>query len=154
MAVITLLWLSPGGGRALPEVTVPTLEEEPLALKGLEGHPLLITFWASDCSTCLEEIPHLNALYREYGNQGVEVIGIAMQYDPPEAAARTAERRGIDYTVALDRQGEAAAAFGNVQLTPTTFLISPEGRIVYQKMGPPDWERVEQTLEEWLAGQA
>ncbi|SFM23088.1 Peroxiredoxin [Ectothiorhodospira mobilis] len=154
MAGITLLWLAPGGGRAMPAVTLPTLEGDPLDLGGLRGRPLLITFWASDCSSCLEEIPHLNALHRDYGQRGVEVIGIAMHYDPAKEVARTAERRGIAYTVALDRKGDAAEAFGNVQLTPTTFLISPKGRIVYQKMGPPDWERVEGTLEDWLAGRA
>nr|WP_207146500.1 TlpA disulfide reductase family protein [Ectothiorhodospira mobilis] len=154
MAGATLLWLAPGGGRAVPAVTLPTLEGGTLDLEGHQGRPLVVTFWASDCSGCLEEIPHLNALQREYGQRGLEVIGIAMHYDPPAEVARTAERRGIGYTVALDRRGEAAEAFGNVQLTPTTFLISPGGRIVYQKMGPPDWERVQGRLEDWLAGRA
>ncbi|AHK78409.1 redoxin [Ectothiorhodospira haloalkaliphila] len=144
------LWLAPEGGRTAPQVEMETLDGSTLHLADLQGQPVLLTFWATTCPSCVEEIPHFNQLKAEYGERGLQVIGVAMHYDPPAQVAEMVRRRNVNYTVALDRDDQVAPAFGNVQLTPTTFLISPRGRIAYQKMGDLDWERVEKHLDRWL----
>ena len=83
----------------------------------------------------MREIPHLADLYEEFGPHGLEIIGIAMYYDPPNQVVEMTRRSGIPYPIALDVRAEAARAFDNVRLTPTNFLIAPDGRIVRQKIG-------------------
>ncbi|SEQ41646.1 Peroxiredoxin [Ectothiorhodospira magna] len=144
------LWLAPEGLRPMPRVTVTTLDQSRLDLASLEGRPVLVTFWATTCISCIQEIPHLRELHDRYHEQGLKVIGVAMAHDPPEQVAEMARRREINYTVGLDTTGEVAAAFGDVRLTPTSFLIAPNGRIVYQKIGEMDWHTVERHLSRWL----
>jgi peroxiredoxin len=86
-------------------------------------------------------MPHLIDLHRELGPRGFEIVAIAMAYDPPEQVRELARQKQLPYTVAID-DGSAAVAFGDVKLTPTSFLIDPQGRIVQQKLGEMDMEQL------------
>ncbi|WP_092993189.1 TlpA disulfide reductase family protein [Thiohalomonas denitrificans] len=151
IGVMGYLWFTPGGANKAPDVTVTTLDGEPLRLADLRGRPVLWTFWATTCPSCVEEIPHLAKLHRELGKQGLAVVGVAMSYDPPDQVREMVSGRDIPYTIALD-DGSAARAFGDVKLTPTTFLINPEGRIVQQKLGELDMELIEGRIIDMLNG--
>ena len=129
------LWLAPAGLKNIPEITLLTIDGEKLALENLRGRPLLLTFWSTSCSSCIKEMPHLIKLYNELSPQGLEIIGIAMSYDQPSHVLSMREARNIPYPVALDMDGAAAQAFGNVRQTPISFLVAPDGRIVFQKLG-------------------
>jgi len=133
-----------------PELTIYTLDGRSIALESLRGKPVLVTFWATTCSACVQEIPHLTALYRELHPQGLEIVGIAMAYDPPNYVLRMVEQRRIPYPIALDPLGEAAQAFGNVRFTPTSFLISPQGRIVDQRVGVWDQAALRESIHSML----
>lgn len=134
------LWLSPEGMKQAPAVTLRTLDGTRLDLSALRGSPVLVTFWATSCTGCVKEIPHLIELHEEFSPQGFKVVAIAMSYDPPNHVIAMREARKIPYTIALDTDDAAARAFGDVRLTPTTFLIAPDGRIVRQKIGEFDMD--------------
>jgi peroxiredoxin len=134
-------WISSGLEEA-PDITLVTTSGERIALGDLRGEPLLVTFWATTCSTCMEEMPRLIDLYHELSPRGLQVIGIAIFYDPPNRVLAMQASRSIPYTIALDIDAQASRAFGDVRLTPTTFLIAPDGRVVYQKTGSMDMARV------------
>jgi peroxiredoxin len=134
------LWFSPPVLRASPDITLPGIDGSELRLADYRGRPLLVTFWATTCAGCLREIPHLSSLYRELEPRGLEIIGIAMYYDPPDRVLAMRDRRDIPYPLALDIHADAARAFGDVRITPTTFLIAPDGRIVYHRTGELDPE--------------
>ncbi len=136
------LWLKSSGLEKIPDITVVTTNGERIALAGMRGEPLLVTFWATTCSTCMEEMPHLIDLYHELSPRGLKVIGIAIFYDPPNRVLAMQKSRSIPYTIALDIDAQASRAFGDVGLTPTTFLIAPDGRVVYQKTGAMDINKV------------
>jgi peroxiredoxin len=144
------LWLTPEGMRPAPDVSLQTLEGETVSIQGLKGRPVLLTFWATTCPSCIREMPHLVELHERYNARGLEVIGVAMSYDRPDHVKDVVRNRALPYTIALDVDDRAAQAFGQIRLTPTSFLISPEGRIVYQKLGDIDWALVERNLERWL----
>ncbi|ACL73490.1 peroxiredoxin family protein [Thioalkalivibrio sulfidiphilus] len=145
------LWLAPEEGlRPAPEVSFQTLDGRTLSMEGLRGQPVLLTFWATNCPSCVREIPHLAELHERYQAQGLKVIGIAMSYDRRDHVEEMVRAREIPYTIAHDTNDAAALAFGQIRLTPTSFLISPQGRIVYQKLGDIDWSLVERNLERWL----
>jgi len=99
------------------------------------GHPALVVFWATSCKTCIKEIPHLIKLHKELHPGGLEIIAVAMPYDPPTHVITYASSMKIPYPVALDVQGKVVQAFGKVQVTPTTFLISPKGEVKQHIVG-------------------
>jgi len=135
LATLGYLWLAPAALKTAPDIGLMTLDGKELQLASLQGRPVLVTFWATTCNSCVSEIPHLVRLYDELAPQGLEIIGIAMDYDPPNRVLAMRKARNIPYPVALDIQADAARAFGNVRLTPTSFLIAPDGRITHQRTG-------------------
>ena len=140
------LWFAPGGLKTIPDISLMTIDGEQLQLANLQGRPLLVTFWATTCTVCIREMPHLIELYEELSPRGLEIIGIAMDYDPPNRVLAMRNARNIPYPVALDIHAEAARAFGNVRLTPTSFLIAPDGRIVYRKLGEMNMAKLRQDI--------
>jgi peroxiredoxin len=118
-----------------PEISLNIIDGRKIELQSLQGRPLLVTFWATTCATCVKEIPHLAELYNELGKDELEIIAIAMSYDPPNRVVELSERKNIPYPVALDIDGSAARAFGDIQVTPTSFLIDSHGNVLQQKSG-------------------
>ena len=132
---IAYLWIAPSGGQQVPNVNLQLIDGEKIELSSLHGKPILITFWATSCPGCIKEMPHLIELYNELHSQGLEIIGIAMPQDRPDYVMEMVKRKKVTYRIALDLKGEAVKAFGNVSLTPTTFLIDDKGQIVKKKIG-------------------
>ena len=135
LGTLAWIWLAPAGPKHSPDITLLTVDGEQLSLAGLRGKPILLTFWATTCPGCLREMPHLIELYRELSPRGLEIIAIAMSHDKPSHVLSMRKSRNIPYPVALDIDGSAARAFGNVRLTPTSFLVAPDGRIVLRRTG-------------------
>jgi peroxiredoxin len=135
-----------------PDVTFTTITGKKIALKDLRGKPVIITFWATDCPGCIKEIPHLIDLYTQYHKQGLEIIAVAMYYDPPNHVVTMAEDQHLPYHVALDLKAEHAHAFGDVQLIPTTFLITPDGLIALKKTGAFDPAEIKTRIETLTLG--
>ena len=121
-----------------PDISLLSVEGKELRLTSYRGRPLLVTFWSITCPSCVREIPHLIELYHELAPRGLEIIGIAMAHDPPDQVLAMRKSHGMPYPVALDIHGDAARAFDNVRLTPTSFLVATDGRIVQRKIGQLD----------------
>lgn len=146
LLLVTLLiasiwfWQSPQKqlSRPTPEISFKTLQGHSFELKALTGKPLLVTFWATDCKSCLEEIPHLLQLHRQFGTSGLTILAVAMPYDPPNRVLNLAQTQALPYEIALDPSGSIARAFGDVKLTPTSFLIDRAGKIVMHQVGKFD----------------
>jgi len=136
-----------------PDVTLKTITNNTVQLKQLQGKVVLVTFWATDCPSCLKEIPHLKSLYQNYHQQGLEIFAIASYYDPPNHVVDASKTYQIPYGIVLDLRMKLASAFGDVRLTPTTFLISPAGEIVYQITGSFDFEAMQARIESYLSPQ-
>ena len=123
------------GGNVAPDVEFITLKGEHIRLSELRGHPVLVTFWASDCRACLEEMPDLAEIHQQFSKRGFKLISVAMAYDLPNRVAALAEDRQLPYSLALDPLGAIAAAFEQVSLVPNNFLIAPDGRIIQHTLG-------------------
>ena len=148
---IAWLWLSPKGAVSAPEIKLGTLKGKTITL-GKINKPVLIVFWATSCTTCIAEVPHLNQIYSRLGPQGVEIIGVAMEYDRSDLVIDMVKRRPINYPVVLDSQGKIFSAFKlKRKLTPTSILIAPNNRIVMLKVGPMNMHYVEKTMADMLS---
>lgn len=152
IGTLAYVWLSPQGLKQAPALHVRTLDGTPVELASLRGKPVLVTFWATSCTGCVKEIPHLIDLYREFAPQGLQMLAIAMSYDPPNHVMAMRDARQLPYPIVLDVDGGAARAFGDVRLTPTSFLIAPDGRIVREKVGELDMTEVRAQLHAMLDG--
>ncbi|MBK8182902.1 MAG: TlpA family protein disulfide reductase [Candidatus Competibacteraceae bacterium] len=140
----------PAGLRQAPPLAGQTLDGRTLSLEQLRGKPVLVTFWATTCSSCIEEMPHLVELYRDLNPKGLEIIGVAMAYDPPDQVRAMVKQREIPFPIVLDTQERIAQEFDNVRLTPTSVLISPEGRIVHYRLGLLDIPKLRDTIQGML----
>ncbi|MEX0731078.1 MAG: TlpA disulfide reductase family protein [Aquisalimonadaceae bacterium] len=150
MASAALAWLAPARGERGPDITYTTVNGGEITRADLAGRPTLVTFWATTCVSCVQEIPHLVELYEELNPRGLEIIAVAMEYDPPRRVEALVKARNLNYAVALDRDGRVAKAFGDVRLTPTTFLISPRGDIVLTRLGVLDMAQLRARIIDML----
>ena len=130
-----------------PDVIFTTITGKKIALEALRGKPVIVTFWATDCPGCIKEIPYLIDLYTQYHQQGLEIIAVAMYYDPPNHVVTLTEDLQLPYNVALDLKAEHAHAFGDVQLIPSTFLITPDGSVALKKTGVFDPAEIKTLLK-------
>jgi peroxiredoxin len=137
--------------RALaPQVTFVSLAGEAITTASLKGKVAVVKFWATDCVTCVKEMPDMVRTYNRYRNRGFEFIAVAMRHNPPNYVIKYAEENRLPFKVALDPMGEIARAFDNVILTPTTFVIDKRGAIVMKISGEMDVARLNALLEEKL----
>jgi len=135
-----------------PDVTLTTITGKKITLKNLRGKLVIVTFWATDCPACIKEIPHLIDLYTQYHKKGLEIIAVAMYYDPPNHVVTMTKNQQLPYHVALDLTADLAHSFGRVQLTPSTFLISPDGLFALKKTGTFDPAELKSRIETLLKG--
>ncbi len=140
------------GGQEAPKASFTLLSGEKLALESLKGKVVLVNFWATSCPGCIREMPQLVETYTKYQGKGFETVAVAMSYDPPEYVRAFADKSRLPFKVALDADGAAAKAFGEVRLTPTSFVLDKEGRVVRRILGEPDFAKLHQLIEEKLGG--
>ena len=125
-----------------------------LAMAPLRGRPLLVNFWATSCTTCVKEMPNMIQTYNKYKGEGLEYVAVAMNYDAPMYVMNFSQTRQLPFKVALDNTGDIAKQWGDVKLTPTTYLVDKQGRIVKRYVGEPDFPALHKLIEELLAQQA
>lgn len=133
-----------------PEVTFNTLTGQKITMASLRGKVVYVDFWATSCPGCVEEAPKLNAMYQKYHARGLEMIGVNMNYDPPNYVLKFVQDYKVPYPDALDPQSEIAHAFGDVQVIPTSFLIDKQGRILQKFVGEPDFTQLHAQVEREL----
>lgn len=139
LAVVTAgIWQFSGSAKTAPDVTFTSLTGEKITTQDLRGKVVLVKFWATSCVTCIAQMPDAIQNYKDLSPKGFETIAVAMQYDPPNYVKNYADTRNLPFTVAIDSMGEIAKAFGDVKLTPTSFLIDKEGHIIKRYLGNYD----------------
>ena len=87
----------------------------------------------------------------KYKSRGYETLAVAMSYDPPSYVVNYAETRKLPFPVAIDNTGAVAKAWGDVQITPTTYIVNKRGEIVKRYVGQPDFAELHQLSERLLA---
>jgi peroxiredoxin len=139
------------GGTAAPQSSFVLLDGSRKTTEDLKGHVTLVNFWATSCVTCVGEMPKVVATYDKYHGKGYDTLAVAMSYDPPNYVANYAETRKLPFKVAIDNTGAVARAWGDVQLTPTSYLVNKRGEIVKRYVGEPDFAELNQLIEKLLA---
>ena len=124
--------------REAPEWSLPTEGEE---VDGPASHPgpvVLLNFWATWCGPCREELPTLEALHRELGDEGLAIVGVNVDAEGAERAMRFAEQKGLSFRILPDPKQRVARSYG-VLGYPTTVVIDRSGWIALSELGAWDW---------------
>ena len=131
-----------GCGRAqqAPRVAYTLLDGRRSDLAELRGHVVLVSFWATSCAPCVEEMPALVANWRRFAPQGFQTLAVSMSYDPPALVSNFAQARALPFDVVIDNTGAVARSFGGVEFTPTSVLIDQHGTIVRRWIGKTDFD--------------
>jgi peroxiredoxin len=137
-----------------PDVTFITIAGQKISSQDLRGKVVMVNFWATSCATCVKEMPQMVETYNKFKGQGLEFVAVAMKYDPPNYVVNFTETRKLPFIVALDSGGDIAKAFNEVSLTPTTYVIGKDGKVLKKYVGEPDFAALHQLLQEQLAGPA
>lgn len=122
------------------------------SLKGSRGHVVLLTFWASWCLSCKDELPAMTELWQRYHSQGLDVIGVSI--DHVESEARNyADRLQAGFPMAFDSGGNLSRRY-EVRGVPTSYLIDRDGRFIGLIIGERDWRSpaARQFIEALLQG--
>ena len=117
-----------------------------LSMGSFKGQPLLLNFWATWCPPCIEELPMINAFWRENAPNGHQVVALAI--DQPSAVRRFLERQPLAFPVGLaGLEGtNLAKSLGNAAGgLPFTVFFNSNGSIWRQKMG----QLTQADLDEW-----
>lgn len=136
---------------AAPNTTFVLLDGSKKTTADLKGHVTLVNFWATSCTTCVGEMPKMVQTFNEYHGKGYEHLAVAMSYDPPSYVVNFTQTRKLPFEVAIDNTGAVAKAWGEVQLTPTSYLVNKKGEIVKRYVGEPDFNELHALIEKLLA---
>ena len=132
--MVTLLISSQALAKGKPiDFTLPTAFESQVKLSDFRGRVVVLDFMASWCRPCLQAIPHLNQIDKEYKDRGLSVIGFDV--DEPASKVRTmVARYKINFPVVLGSL-KKARSFAPITGLPTTVILDPEGRVVARYVG-------------------
>jgi thiol-disulfide isomerase/thioredoxin len=119
----------------VPDLKLPDLAGQPRSLRDYRGHPLIINFWATWCAPCRREMPLLQQLRHSYHADGLQVVGIAVDFR--SAVADYVRRQPVDYPLLIGEDAGLAAAeqFGMQTVLPFSVFADAGGRIVAVKIG-------------------
>lgn len=134
-----------------PASTFILLDGSRQTTQDMHGKVTLVNFWATSCTTCVAEMPEIVATYDKYRDRGFDTLAVAMSYDPPSYVVNFTESRKLPFKVAIDNTGAVAKAWGDVKLTPTTYIVNKRGEIVKSYVGAPDFPELHRLIEKLLA---
>jgi thiol-disulfide isomerase/thioredoxin len=136
-----------------PDFTLQSLDGKNMSLSDLRGKAVLLNFWATWCGPCKIEMPWFIELQKQYGAQGLQIVGVAMDDSSKEDIAKFANDMGVNYPVLLGKEA-VGDAYGGVPALPETFFIGRDGKIVDKIIGLKGRAEIEDSLKKALNTQA
>ncbi len=129
------------------DFTLPDLNGRKRSLKDWRGQVVLLNFWATWCAPCREEIPLFQDAQRRFGEQGLQVVGIAIDDAKPVTDFHRRYQLAYPVLLAKDQGFDLMASYGNSHGgLPFSVLIGPDGKIISRKLGAYDREELESVV--------
>lgn len=150
-ALLAFLFLNLNDKKQAPNVTFTTIEGKKIAMASLKSKMVIVNFWATYCPGCIEEMPDLVSTYQQYHDKGLEVIAVSIADDPPNQVLNFVQKNALPFHVVHDSDAKISQAFDNVSLTPTSFIIDQQGRVVGKTIGKLDFVSLHKLLDHSLS---
>lgn len=144
--------------RRAPDFQLGSILGDEVKLSDYVGRDVVVlSFWATWCQPCLQELPELEAMYRRHRDKGLTILAISM--DEPTTVAEvqaTADRLGLSMPVLLDTEQQAVRLYNRDRHAPMTVVFDRRGEVVYAAPGyaPGDEQKLEASVLSWLEDRA
>jgi peroxiredoxin len=138
-------------GQTAPDFTLESLDGKTVHLSDFRGKGVLLNFWATWCQPCKIEMPWFAELQKQYGPQGLQIVGIAMDDASPKEIGEFAHDLGVNYPILVGKEA-VGDAYGGVQFLPATFYIGRDGKVVDKVFGLKGRGEIEENIKKALAG--
>ncbi|HLK33911.1 MAG TPA: TlpA disulfide reductase family protein [Terriglobales bacterium] len=135
----------PKPGSAAPDFALESLDGKTVHLSDFKGKAVLLNFWATWCTPCRLEMPWFVELQKQYGPEGLEVVGVAMDDASKDKIAQFAKEMGVNYPVLLGKES-VGDEYGGLAYLPTSFYIDRDGKVVERVFGL----RSRSDIEDWI----
>jgi peroxiredoxin len=136
-------------GKEAPDFTLQDLQGKHVKLSDFRGKAVLLNFWATWCGPCKVEMPWFVELQKQYGPQGLEIVGVALDDSGTETIQKFAKEMGVNYTV-LQGRDEVGDAYGAIGL-PTSYFIDRNGKVINSSAGLVERGEIEADIKKTLA---
>lgn len=133
-----------------PETEFHLIDNQAVSLNQLKGQVVILNFWATDCVSCIAEMPALSQIYQNNKSQGLELIAVAVARDNPEKVVRFAQKQALPFKVTYDATGQIADKWGPIRVTPTTIIIDRKGRVTQEITGKITQGQLEEAIRAYL----
>ncbi len=121
-------------GAIAPDFELAALDGNHVKLSSLRGKAVLLNFWATYCGPCKVEMPWFVELQKEYGPQGFQIVGVAMDDASTDDIASFAKEMGVNYPILLGKEA-VGLSYGGVNVLPTTFFLDRQGKVIAREFG-------------------
>lgn len=163
-AAVLLLWALASPLRTPPEdvevsatstlapvldLTFRDIEGNDVPLSAYRGSLTLVNFWATWCSPCKEELPILDAFYRQHKAEGFTLLAVNVS-DRPEEALKFMQEKGYDFPLVYDPPGDTMIEL-KIRGLPASLLVSREGHLLEYWIGPLSQEMLDAEVLPYLA---
>ena len=132
-------------GRTAPDFELKDINGKIVKLSDFRGKAVVLNFWATWCPPCKTESPWFEDLQNKYGDQGLAVVGVALDDSSDSDIASFAKEMKMNYPVLLGKE-ETSDLYGGVEALPTTFYIDRNGKIVTAVPGLIDRKEIEDNV--------
>jgi len=136
-----------------PDFTLQALDGKNMRLSDLRGKAVLLNFWATWCAPCKIEMPWFVELQKQYGPDGFQIVGVAMDDASTKDIADFAHEMGVNYPVLIGKES-VGDAYGGVQFLPENFYIDRNGKVVDRAFGLKGRGEIEDEIKKIIASTA
>jgi thiol-disulfide isomerase/thioredoxin len=132
-----------------PDFSLESLDGKSLRLSDLRGKAVLLNFWATWCGPCKIEMPWFVELQNQYGAQGLQIVGVAMDDASKEDIARFAKDMGVNYPILIGKES-IGDQYGGIPALPESFFIGRDGKMVDKIIGLKGKGEIEDAIKKAL----
>jgi thiol-disulfide isomerase/thioredoxin len=138
-------------GAVAPEFELPVLDSngKTLKLSDLKGKAVVLNFWATYCVPCKSEMPWLVQLQKQYGAQGLQIVGVTKDGDSQKTASEFTKKMGINYPILVGSE-KVEDLYGGIGGLPTTFFIDRNGKVVIRRLGQMQEDQIVEDIKKSL----
>jgi len=133
-------------GQPAPEFALESLDGKTVRLSDFRGKAVLVNFWATWCQPCKIEMPWFEEMQKQYGPNGFQVLGIAMDDASKEDIAKFAKDMDVNYPILVGKEA-VGDAYGGVQFLPSSFFIDRDGKVVDRVFGLKSRSEIEDDIK-------
>jgi peroxiredoxin len=133
-----------------PDFTLESLDGRSMRLSDLRGKAVLLNFWATWCGPCKIEMPWFVDFQKQYGSQGLQIVGVAMDDASKADIAKFAKDMGVNYPILIGKES-VGDQYGGVPALPESFVISRDGKIMDKIIGLRGKAEIEDSIKKALS---